>query len=430
MELPHWLLFSLVSSLSCICGGFMVPILSLFVKNKQNQINSKLVNYGLSLSAGSMITTALYKLVPQSTTERSSNVMVFLGVFSGIFIGIILNWFIHIYASESLIHCVDEGAVIDHKHGNHSHSHSDNSNVESNEHTPLVASGAISSHSNSNYHSAASHVDIPCVENHISYDLENINVYRNNFIQNGTLKLKSSSGDVNRAILASHSHSHSIPSIEHEPLQMNHVQDHLHHIETPFSKLFSIGLQTCLVMTLHKFPEGFIIFYTNQGNDSDTSSTGFSIFISLAIHNFIEGFAMTLPFYTAFETKIYAVLITAVLGGGSQPLGAILGYLMFGNNKDPQDDEGNNFMTYLLSLTGGFLLLIGFQMFQTGIGFSDIHHHHNHHSEHGDFILDDADDISDVEVKRDDLDDHTTSLICIRWCCTGVIIIFLSNALI
>lgn len=162
-------------------------------------------------------------------------------------------------------------------------------------------------------------------------------------------------------------------------------------------------MQTCLVLALHKFPEGFIIFYTNRSDSS--KSLGFSIFLSLTIHNFVEGFAMTLPFYTVFESKWVAILITAVLGGGSQPLGALIGYFIF-KGSTPRDHEPN--MDFLLSVTAGFLLVIGLQMFQTGIGFSDGHHHHQGEG--------------DEEMKQS----HSSGTTCLKWCCTGVLLILAS----
>ncbi|CCH63099.1 hypothetical protein TBLA_0J01010 [Henningerozyma blattae CBS 6284] len=558
--MPRWLIFSLFSSLSCICGGCLVPILFyLTPKNSHNNINTKLVNYGLSLSAGSMLTTSLYKLIPR---DVDNNLIIFEGLLIGIGTGLFLNSVIHSFASESLIHCADEGAVMikntdasdlinDIPLSGHDHPHNllngtdtieqaptgTNPSAVTNENTPLLTTNSnepkyslvnlldlknkkssgrlvqVDNTSNNLSNTCSSNPitsttcnsattnpntnhDLPCLENDIGYDLENISIYRNNFMANG-LKPKLASSDSNKALLSHHHKKHhhnqshnrnnqdnkndsgkNSSSVTHESEVENSTsndnsilddaqyntfdsntkkntkinsannvtvdgendtcdsddiesQHHLHQIETPFSKLISIGFQTCLVMTLHKFPEGFIIFYTNRdgGNNvsslaSEEESLGFSIFISLAIHNFVEGFAMTLPFYTAFEYKYLAVLITAILGGGSQPMGAAIGYFLF-RGKGGESSDNSKMMDLLLSITGGFLLLIALQMFQTGIGFSDGHHHHMHVKEAEEDLHDDHD-----HGVEDDIDDHSLATTCIKWCCFGILLIFASNIFI
>lgn len=297
---------------------------------------------------------------------------------------------------------------------------------------------------------------IACVENDIGYDLENLDTYRKNYMmgRRNTIEYASSmrhsinpgprsvrSQAVSRIGLDpqasnGHTHSHSVgyghghygsaPAVPtthtiDDELEFDHghihthydeelgISAHHHHVETPFSKLLSIGLQTCLVLTLHKFPEGLIIFYTNQSDT--TKSLGLSIFISLLLHNFVEGFAMTLPFFTAFESKWKAVMITAVLGGGSQPLGALIGYFIYkhSDHSDQKPGDAPPGMNFLLSLTAGFLTVISLQMFQTAVSFSDTHHHH-------------ADD-DEQELEQN----HTMGTTCLKWSCAGVCLILLSG---
>ena len=303
------------------------------------------------------------------------------------------------------------------------------------------------------------HCGISCVENAIGYDLENLDYYRKNFLSgtnvittaidswpdeggaedtsvSETLRSNANVGETTGATAGAHPQSASPMAAttaaaaaagrreeeveEGRRLSIISAHGHRlhhHHVETPFSKLLSIGMQTCLVLTLHKFPEGFIIYYTNNakqggsgsGNNSDL---GFSIFVSLAIHNFVEGFAMTLPLYSVFETKWLALLITTILCGGSQPLGALIGYLIFrgkgievpNGSGDPKADIKSH-MTLLLSITAGFLLVIALQMFQTGVGFSDAHHHHP------------GDDDSEIHHS------HSSGNTCLKWCLGGVLLI-------
>lgn len=552
----------------CIMGSLLVPLLSVWFSGQKN---TKLVNYGLSLSAGSMFTTALYMMLPDITHENRFSVIT--GIISGITVSLLLNYIVHAYTSESLIHCAhgDEGHSAEHSSSG-SNTNVDELVADENETAPLLST---SSHNHqliykkSSGHLGKSLIDlinhyrhhntgkccslyectptfepsgeelineinnnlpltsaqittytkrtscsedrdndknkliltrsralsIVCVENTIGYDLENLSIYRKHFYSdkeqsislqtelinndengrvdnsaedpgtiNGTSvdsnlveynpltisksnqslesrdslehttgcenlnidtnevaeqndKTVSKNHDLNKHLVdtssapqmkRSSTHPHSIctqagslsKTLSHSSHDIHH-----HHMETPFSKLLSIGMQTCIVLTLHKFPEGFIIYYTNQ--DETPDSLGFSIFISLAIHNFVEGFAMTLPLYAVFEYKWMAILITAILGGGSQPLGALIGYLMF-KNKTPQD--GNELqMDFFLSLTAGFLLIIGLQMFQTAVGFSDSHHHHQG---------------EDNELMKSN---HSSGTTCLKWCCLGVVLVLSSE---
>lgn len=495
-EVPRWLTYSLISSLLCVCGGLCVPLISFTFKSRKH-INSKLVNYGLSLSAGSMLTTALYKMLPSSNPKEANQMTVFAGVLIGMCLSLFLNYLVHARASQSLVHCAHDAEPQSEHHHNHDHvvldyDHSVNeadavpadpgqiadqvlSQPVVGEQTALLkGSESIKGKSReqplkgkhslidilstvdatkmgdcfdstacvpmtkgesfacvppslrlrpsmtsilktnaSNQENdelatqqvSADPIGVTCLENELGYDLENLSVYRKNFHSQSRTShshhhdhrrsSSSSSQDYGSVHLAGA--NTSVTNSRH-----NH---HHHHFETPFSKLVSIGMQTCVVITLHKFPEGFIIFYTNQSSDV-SKELGFSIFLSLCIHNFVEGFSMTLPFYAAFESKALALLITTILGGCSQPLGALIGYLLF---KNKEADRGQPHMDMYLSVTAGFLLVIGLQMFQTGIGFSQGHHHHEGEP--------------DDEIKKN----HTSVNTCLRWCCVGVLLILASG---
>ncbi|SCW03163.1 LAFE_0G04346g1_1 [Lachancea fermentati] len=414
-EFPRWVVYSSISSLLCIGGSFCVPLISGFCRSSAS-VNSKLLNYGLSVSAGSMMTTSLYKMLPHGAEDKK---MVFLGFLVGTIVSFILNFVVHAYTSESLIHGNHSDSDDDH------HSHPNESALLDHSNISIQAPAPKMKKANSTLKSMPSLIDllaknetqagscygstscvpmepttsagaplttttchanqeasaIVCPENGIGYDLENLSVYRNHFLSGKVPSSHAAEED------SSSSHS-GIASVDH----------HHHHVATPFSKLISIGVQTCVVIALHKFPEGLIIFYTNNEDDHNPSSLGFSIFLSLAMHNFIEGFSMTLPLYTAFKTKWHAVLIASLLGGGSQPLGACLGYFLLRGNQSKEIH-----VNFLLSLTSGFLFVIGLQMFQTAIGFSDSHHHHQN-------------DASPSE-------NHCLATTCLKWCCLGALLI-------
>lgn len=182
---------------------------------------------------------------------------------------------------------------------------------------------------------------------------------------------------------SSHSHKNNAeyahPFEDHAYLQgedhSNHKPDHHHHVNTPLSRLLLIGIQTTLAISLHKLPEGFITFITSEANPD----LGFLIFLSLAAHNFTEGFLMCLPLYFLFSSspkgfaKLKAVTISSILGGLSQPLGAVVGYFFLKYN-----DKGDSFNIHSLSfvlgvalaVTSGFLTVIGLSMYGSSISFN------------------------------------------------------------
>jgi ZIP family zinc transporter len=164
--------------------------------------------------------------------------------------------------------------------------------------------------------------------------------------------------DLETSYLNNSEHSSYPSSIE------EHI-DHHHHIRTPLSRLLSIGLQTIMAITLHKFPEGFIMYSTSKANPA----LGLSIFLSMFIHNFVEGFTMTLPIYIALDSRVKALLIAGTLGGFSQPIGALIGYYMFRGQLDLNDPFSIILIAVLLSITSGFLTFISLQMFASAIGF-------------------------------------------------------------
>jgi ZIP family zinc transporter len=147
-------------------------------------------------------------------------------------------------------------------------------------------------------------------------------------------------------------------------LHTSHKDDHHHMVNTPISRLLSIGLQTCLALTLHKLPEGFITYATSKADPE----LGISIFLSLAIHNIIEGFSMTLPLYLALDSRARAFGITFVLCGFSQPFGALLAYL-FLQGREINEDGSFYVFGVLISITAGFLMIISLQMFASAIQF-------------------------------------------------------------
>lgn len=176
-----------------------------------------------------------------------------------------------------------------------------------------------------------------------------------------------------------HNHNHSL-SFARSALEVHsqhgRSEHHHHHVNSPLSRLMLIGVQTILAITLHKFPEGFITYITSETDPE----LGVSIFLSLLIHNFTEGFSMCLPLYYSFASgkarwaKVKAVSISAILGGLSQPLGALGGFIFLranhAGNSEIDIDKLNFIFGITMAITSGFLSVIALSMYGSAVSFS------------------------------------------------------------
>jgi ZIP family zinc transporter len=90
-----------------------------------------------------------------------------------------------------------------------------------------------------------------------------------------------------------------------------------------FRNLYRMGLFTALAVAVHNFPEGFATFASALKD----LKLGIPIAIAIAIHNIPEGIAVSVPIYysTGNRRKAFAY---SFLSGLSEPLGALVGYLV------------------------------------------------------------------------------------------------------
>jgi ZIP family zinc transporter len=91
-------------------------------------------------------------------------------------------------------------------------------------------------------------------------------------------------------------------------------------------KLLRMGFFTAIAIAVHNFPEGIATFTASMNN----LSTGIVIAIAIAIHNIPEGIAISVPVYYATGSKKKA-LKYSFISGLSEPLGAVIGYLILVN---------------------------------------------------------------------------------------------------
>ena len=84
-----------------------------------------------------------------------------------------------------------------------------------------------------------------------------------------------------------------------------------------------MGLFTALAIGIHNFPEGLATFIAAL----QEPSIAIPIAVAIALHNVPEGIAVSVPIYYATGSKKKAFLYS-FLSGLSEPLGAIIGYLI------------------------------------------------------------------------------------------------------
>lgn len=432
---------TLISSALCISGCLVVflddlytLLLPRFITKRFPFVikeNYKFMNASLAFSSGCLIFTALYRLLPEAlsylqgdeadasskinlSSERQLHIKLFAGYIGGIILSLTFNALLHLATSESVFHCSDH----DQESGEPDTScvnHDEDESYSTADHTER--SHLLSGHAKRSpfFHLLGRQKDGECIEGECKgYSSAELCLYHGgkrtslHFCEIPALSPpeesdfssdtpilavtpQRSTSDQNRDGPENESSQdhHSSSQGEHEDTQIHSVRSHSHshshhhghhhHVNSAFSKLFLIGVQTILAITLHKFPEGFITYLTSETNPQ----LGVLIFISLLFHNFTEGFLMCLPLYYLFASsqraryaKLKAVTVSAFLGGISQPLGA-LGAILFLkiNNAMPGDadldvDKLNSILGVTLAVTSGFLTVIGLSMYGSAVAFS------------------------------------------------------------
>jgi len=113
-----------------------------------------------------------------------------------------------------------------------------------------------------------------------------------------------------------------IPSAEN-PHELHSIEemDHLPNVKN--KKLMRMGMFTALAIGIHNFPEGLATF-TAALQDPNL---GIAIAVAIAIHNIPEGIAVSVPVYYATGSRRKAFRLS-FLSGLSEPIGAIIGYLI------------------------------------------------------------------------------------------------------
>lgn len=420
---------TILSSCLCAAGCFVIFIDDFYALIFPKSITSRFklelkqnftfLNGLLGFSAGCLLFTSLFRLLPEASEyihnsvkkvngeiEKSLNEKLIISYIIGILICLGFNHLLHLITSESVVHCSHDDGESGHNHEEHEHhTHEEHDDDEENEvanetspliHQPHATMGRKTSTKSLIHLLTPSGQEVGeckgyssaelCLYQHDLNDDENQGEAQDTESSLHYCEIPSLHESIHhgRTSTDHHKHNHDHHKHSHDsshanPLDENHSQhkhDHHHHISSPLSRLLLIGIQTTLAITLHKFPEGFITFITSETNPE----LGVSIFISLLFHNFTEGFSMCLPLFYLFTqssnkkyAKLKAVVISSLLGGLSQPLGALAGWFFltfYGNQEKIDLLQLNLIFGITLAITSGFLSVVGLSMYGSAVSFS------------------------------------------------------------
>jgi zinc transporter, ZIP family len=112
-----------------------------------------------------------------------------------------------------------------------------------------------------------------------------------------------------------------VPAVEN-PHEVHRVEE-MHRPSD--AHLMRMGLVSAAAIALHNFPEGIATFVAAL----DHPRLGASIAAAVALHNIPEGIAVAVPVYYATGSRARA-FAWSFLSGLSEPLGALLAYVLFG----------------------------------------------------------------------------------------------------
>ena len=81
---------------------------------------------------------------------------------------------------------------------------------------------------------------------------------------------------------------------------------------------------TALAIGIHNFPEGLATFFAAL----PSLASGIPVAVAIALHNIPEGISVSVPMYYATGSRKKALMVSS-FRGVSEPVGAIVGYVIF-----------------------------------------------------------------------------------------------------
>lgn len=100
----------------------------------------------------------------------------------------------------------------------------------------------------------------------------------------------------------------------------------LNKLSSKTSNLYKLGILSFIALVLHNLPEGILTFMSTYKD----FHLGLSLCFAITLHNIPEGISIAVPIYYATGSKWKAIRST-LLSAISEPLGALLAFLIFKN---------------------------------------------------------------------------------------------------
>ncbi|EEB06920.1 vacuolar membrane zinc transporter [Schizosaccharomyces japonicus yFS275] len=120
--------------------------------------------------------------------------------------------------------------------------------------------------------------------------------------------------------------------------------------------MFTVGLQTAIAISLHKLPEGFIIFMTSS------SDAGMLVFLAMSVHNLFEGFTIAYPLYLAWHSRFRSFLVGSALTTTSMPLGALLAFLVLHTQHGLSESFFSCMYGCIFAATAGMMIILSLRI--------------------------------------------------------------------
>ncbi|KAG1473305.1 hypothetical protein G6F56_001030 [Rhizopus delemar] len=306
-DLNEWLSV-LISSIACVLGASIVFLDKLFHKPLLD--NRSFMASSMSLASGVLLFSSLSVLFPQAQKHLNHDATLYTCFFSGAIFTLLITKSIHYLMPDAIHVCGDTEEDC----GNHNHGENHNNERQKlNKHRYDVEYGAIRSN-----------------ESHFRLHHED-----------------HQEGEDSSQEPETHDHNHS-HNHHHRHESMGEV------VADDSNYYLNIGVQTAIAICVHKFPEGLIMFISTKAS----TSLGLSVCIAMSVHNLTEGFMIALPLYYATRSRMTAFISAAFLGGLSQPIGALLGYLLI---KDISKAKEDMMFGLVFACVSGMMTLITVQ---------------------------------------------------------------------
>ncbi|CDH51032.1 zip zinc transporter protein [Lichtheimia corymbifera JMRC:FSU:9682] len=340
-------LLVLISSIACVIGASIVFIDTLWPQ-KSILENQSFLAASMALASGVLLYSSLAVLLPEAVERLDDSYLVYVGFFGGALFTLILTRIIH-WCTPGAVHACGGSPSMDQRR-----------DEESGHCSSSSSTSTTSNHDEEDGHTSAGSRTIAYTERH---SIKHHPVSAQGSTQYGTTTTKAVVAPFSEAHFRIHSmatrgqqhdhHHHDHHHHHHQDNDNHHHDDHDDSSEDSHSFL-RIGIQTAVAIGVHKFPEGLIMFVSNQAS----SSLGWSVAAAMSIHNLTEGFMIALPLYFALRSRTAAFGWASLLGGLSQPLGAMIGYFLLQSIDKSQE---NLMFGMVFSLVSGMMTLITVQ---------------------------------------------------------------------